>query len=105
PVAAAAAAASSAASPLAVSSTAIVLALARRRILRPLDQLFRRHGRPVLVLLDQLQADAAASLVDFLHPHVEDVAALDDVFDVCDATRADVRDVQQAVRSLLQLDE
>ena len=44
-------------------------------------------------------------LVDLLDDHVEHVAALDHVLDVADAARADVRDVQQAVGALLQLDE
>ena len=59
----------------------------------------------VLVLLDQLEADPAAGLVDLLDEHVEHVAALDHVLDVVDAARADVRDVQQPVGALLQLDE
>src|SRR5438309_7273928 len=79
--------------------------LARRCVLRPLDQLLRRHSAAVLVLLEQLQADAPASLVDLLHEHVEDVAAVDHVLDVSDPARAHVRDVQQAVGALLELYE
>ena len=37
--------------------------------------------------------------------HVDDVAAVDDVLDLVDPARADVRDVEQAVGALLQLDE
>ena len=59
----------------------------------------------VLVLLDELQADPAACLVDLLHEHVEHVAARDHVLDVVHAAGADVRDVEQAVGALLQLDE
>ncbi len=55
---------------------AILAGLARRGVLRPLDELLRRDHATVLVLLDELQADPAASLVHFLHEHVEDVAAL-----------------------------
>ena len=57
------------------------------------------------MLRDQLEADAAALLVDLLDDDVEHVAAVDHVLDVADAARADVRDVQQAVGALLQLDE
>ena len=57
------------------------------------------------MLRDELEADPAALLVDLLDDHVEHVAAGDHVLDVGDATGADVRDVQQAVGALLQLDE
>src|SRR5436190_15079756 len=102
-LAAVAAAASTA--PITVAARPLFGPLARRRVLRPLDQLLRRHGIAVLVLLDELEADAAARLVDFLNDHVEDVAAVDDVLDVADTTGPDVRDVQQAVGPLLQLHE
>ena len=57
------------------------------------------------MLRDELEADAATRLVDLLHDHVDDVAACHDVLDVPDAARADVRDVEQPVGALLQLDE
>ncbi|HTZ04647.1 MAG TPA: hypothetical protein VMB53_02730 [Gaiellaceae bacterium] len=57
------------------------------------------------MLRDQLQPDAAACLVDLLHDDVDDVAARHHVLDVADATRADVRDVEETVGPLLQLDE
>ena len=57
------------------------------------------------MLADELEADAAARLVDLLHEHVEHVAALEHVLDPLHAARADVRDVQQPVRALLELDE
>ena len=57
------------------------------------------------MLRDELQPDAAAVLVDLLHEHVDDVAAIHHVLDVSDATGADVRHVQQPVRALLELDE
>src|SRR5262249_44386622 len=89
----------------AVATWPLLLALARRRVLRALDQLFGLDERPVLVLGDQLQADASALLVDLLHLDVDDVAAGHDVLDVADAARADVGDVQQPVGALRQLDE
>jgi hypothetical protein len=46
------------------------------------------------VLRDELQADAAPLLVDLLDDDVERVAAGDDVFDVRDTARPDVRDVE-----------
>src|SRR5690242_14835855 len=98
-------AARAAATAAAVAPRALLARLARRGVLRPLDELLGRDEATVLVLLDELEADAAASLVHFLHEHVEDVAALDDVLDVVDAAGADVRHVQQPVGSLLQLDE
>ena len=57
------------------------------------------------MLRDELQPDPATILVDLLHEHIHDVAAVHDVLNVSDAARPDVRDVQQAVRALLQLDE
>src|SRR6476469_6483993 len=104
-LAARAAAAAPPATAVAVAARALLAGLARRGVLRPLDELLRGDQRAVLVLLHQLQADAAAGLVDLLHEHVEDVAALDDVLDVVDAAGADVRHVQQPVRAFLQLDE
>src|SRR5206468_11256561 len=82
-----------------------LFALARRRILRALDQLLGRDDGPVLVLGEELQADPAALLVDLLDDNVEHVATTDHVLDVTDAPRAYVRHVQQPVGSLLQLDE
>src|SRR3954470_19469301 len=85
--------------------TAVLAGLAWRGVLRPLDELLGGDHLLALVLLDELEADPAARLVHFLHDDVEDVAALDDVLDVVDASRAHVRDVEQAVGPLLQLDE
>src|SRR5438477_6048070 len=105
---AAAASTTAAATPAAAAAVTArwpLLALARRRVLRPLDQLLRLDEVAVLVLGDQLEADPAAVLVDLLDEYVEHVAAPDHVLDVADAARADVGDVQQAVGSLLQLDE
>src|ERR671930_615437 len=50
----------------AVAARALFLALPRRGVLRPLDQLLRLDEQPVLVLRDQLQPDPAARLVDLL---------------------------------------
>src|SRR4051812_7570775 len=103
PVAATAAAASAA---VAVAAARPLLArLAGRSVLRPLDELLGRHNLAVLVLGDELEADPAAGLVDLLHEHVEHVAAADYVLDVADPAGADVRDVEEAVGALLQLDE
>ena len=77
----------------------------RRGVLRPLDELLGSDDLAVLVLRDELEADAAARLVDLLHEHVQHVAAGHHVLDVTDPARADVRDVEQAVGALLQLDE
>src|SRR5206468_8774845 len=71
PLAVAAAAAAASPTPLAVTARPFLRPLARRRVLRPLDQLLRRDRVAVLVLQDQLQADAPARLVDLLHDHVE----------------------------------
>ena len=101
----AARAAAAAAASTVAAARAILLRRPRRGVLRPLDQLLRLDERPVLVLRDQLQADPPAGLVDLLDDHVEHVAALDHVLDVADPARADVRDVEQAVGALLQLDE
>src|SRR6185436_8953360 len=105
PTAAAATAAAATTTASAVARRAVLARLTRRSVLRTLDQLFGTDRVAVLVLLDQLEADPAASLVDLLHAHVEDVAAIDDVLDVTDTARPDVRDVEQAVRTLLELDE
>src|SRR5205807_10160303 len=100
------AAAASTASAVAIAPRASVVALlARRRVLRPLDQLLGLDERPVLVLGHELEADPAALLVDLLHDDVEHVAAGDHVLDVADPARADVRDVEQPVGALLELDE
>src|SRR5512146_975184 len=58
--------------------------LARGSVLRPLDERLRRDELAVLVLGDELEADAAALLVDLLHDDVQRVAAGDDVLDVRD---------------------
>src|SRR5437763_100864 len=107
-VASAAAPTAAAAAPTTAAAVAArrpLLALARRCVLGPLDQLLRLNEVAVLVLGDQLEAEPAAILVDLLDEDVEHVAAPDHVLDVADAARADVGDVQQAVGSLLQLDE
>src|SRR5579884_1295128 len=77
----------------------------RRGVLRTLDQLLRLDEAAVLVLGHELEPDPAAGLVDLLHDDVDDVAAADHVLDVRHPAGADVRDVQQPVRALLQLDE
>src|SRR5437762_4548268 len=102
----AAATAAVAATPAApvVAARPVLLRRTRRRVLRPLDQLLRLDEAAVLVLRDELEADPAARLVHFLDDHVEHVAARDHVLDVADPPRADVRDVEKAVRTLLQLD-
>src|SRR5205807_553229 len=82
---------------------AVLLGWPRRSVLRPLDQLLGLDHVAVLVLGDELEADPATVLVDFLHEHVQHVAARDHVLDVADATWADVGDVQQPVRPLRQL--
>src|SRR4051794_27811586 len=99
------AAAAAAAATIAVAARRALLTLARRRVLRPLDQLLGLDEVAVLVLGDELQADAAPILVDLLDDHVERVAAGDHVLDVSYAPGADVGDVEQAVGALLQLDE
>src|SRR6185295_6050044 len=88
-----------------VTTRTLFLRRPRRCILRPLDQLLRLHQRAVFVLRDQLQADPATRLVDLLHDDVEHVAACHHVLDVADAARAHVRDVEEAVGALLELDE
>ena len=55
-----------AAAAAAVAARPLLALLARRRVLRPLDQLLGLDERAVLVLRDQLQPDAAAVLVDLL---------------------------------------
>src|SRR5688500_18987158 len=90
------ASAATAAGPVASTTAAVAAwralrALARRCVLRPLDQLLRLDERPVLVLGDELQANAATLLVDLLHDHVQDVAPVDHVLDVADASGAHVR--------------
>src|SRR3954454_575074 len=69
------------ASAVAAAASAAVTAFAarlrrrtRRGVLRPLDELLGRDELAVLVLRDELEADAAPCLVDFLHDHVDDVA-------------------------------
>src|SRR5207302_5090122 len=106
-VVAARAAPATAAAPAAATIAArpLLLRRPRRRVLRPLDQLLRLDESAVLVLRDELEAYPAAGLVDLLHDDVDDVAAAHHVLDVRDPARADVRDVQQPVGALLQLDE
>src|SRR5262249_45153168 len=104
------AAASAAAAPatpaaLAVRGRTLLLARSRWCVLRALDELLGAHGAAVLVLLQQLEPDPAPCLVDLLHDDVEDVTPLNHVLDVRDASWADVRDVEQPIRPLLQLDE
>src|SRR4051812_28952815 len=105
PLALAAGAAATAAATTVTAGTAILARLARRGILRPLDELLRRDHGVAFVLLDEVEADAPPRLVHFLHDHVQDVAAGDHVLDVVDAAGPDVRDVEQTVGALLQLDE
>src|SRR5689334_12722625 len=87
-----------------VAARAVLLRRPRRSVLRPLDQLLRLNQTAVLVLRDELEADAAPRLVDLLDDDVDDVTALHDVLDVTDAARAHVRDVEQPIGALLQLD-
>src|SRR5690242_16614730 len=101
----AARAARTSAAATATAVTARLLRRTRRGVLRPLDQLLGLDEAAVLVLRDELQADPAAGLVDLLHDDVDDVAAAHHVLDVGDTARADVRDVEQSVGALLQLDE
>src|SRR5207244_9201166 len=82
-----------------------LLGRSRRGVLGALDQLLGLDERAVLVLGDQLQADPAAVLVDLLDDHVHDVAAGHHVLDVTNPAGADVRDVEQTVGALRQLDE
>ena len=103
--AAAAAVAPAAPATIAVTARPLLLRWAWRCVLGPLDQLFRLYERPVLVLGDELEPDPAALLVDLLHDHVEHVAAADHILDMTDPAGADVRDVQEAVGALLELDE
>src|SRR5581483_6708148 len=88
-----------------VAARAIFFRRPRRGVLRPLDQLFRLDEAAVLVLRYQLHADPASCLVDLLDDDVDDVTALHDVLDMPHAAGPDVRDVEQPVRALLQLDE
>src|SRR6266511_758941 len=99
------AAAAATAAAVAVAARTLLARLARRRVLRPLDELLGRHRLAVLVLLDELQPDPAARLVDLLDEHVEHVAARDHVLDVVDPPRPDVRHVEEAVGPLLELHE
>src|SRR5437588_2299350 len=90
---------------ISAAARALFLALPRRGVLRALDQLLGLDERPVLVLGDQLESDPAPCLVDLLDDDVEHVAARDHVLDVADTARSDVRDVEEAVGALLELDE
>src|SRR4029453_13859223 len=78
---------------------------ARRSVLRPLDELLGHDEPAVLVLGDQLQPDTATILVDLLHEDVDHAPAAHHVLDVRDTTRPHVRDVEEPVRALLELDE
>src|SRR5262249_43383577 len=89
--AAVAPAAAASAAPIALAARTLLALRARRRVLRTLDQLLGRHDGAVLVLGQELEADAAALLVDLLHGDVEHVPALDHVLDVADAAGSDVR--------------
>src|SRR3954454_1734450 len=100
-----AAAAASTAAAVAVPARRALLARPVRGVLRPLDQLLGLDDRAVLALRDQLEADPVPLLVDLLDEHVQHVAAGDHVLDVLHTAGAHVRDVQQAVGALLQLDE
>src|SRR5690242_20793831 len=104
-VAARPAAAPAAATTAAIAARPVLLRRTRRRVLRALDQLLGLDEASVLVLRDELEPDPAARLVDLLHDDVDDVAAAHHVLDVRDPARADVRDVQETVGALLQLDE
>src|SRR5581483_10236600 len=97
--------ASAAAAAAVVAARPVLLRGPRRSVLRPLDQLLRLDETAVLVLRDELEADPAPGLVDLLDDDVDDVAAAHHVLDVRDATGADVRDVEETVGPLLQLDE
>src|SRR4030088_2120274 len=88
-----------------VTARALFLRRPRRSILRPLDELLRLDESAVLVLGDQLEADATTRLVDLLDDDVDDVTSRHHVLDVADAAGTHVRDVEQPVRALLQLDE
>src|SRR3954454_25102303 len=72
---AAATAAVAATPPAVVAAGPVLLRRPRRRGPCPLDQLLWVGEAAVLVLGDELQADAAAGLVDLLHDHVHDVPA------------------------------
>src|SRR3954471_19144183 len=89
----------------AVAPRRTLRALTRRRVLRPFDQLVGLNEGAVLVLRDELEADATTVLVDLLNDDVEHVAAGDHVLDMADPPGADVRDVEEPVRALLELDE
>src|SRR5262245_61199704 len=97
--------ASATASAAAVATGTILLRRTRRGVLRPLDELLGSDHRAVLVLRDELEADPATGLVDLLDDDIDDVAAAHHVFDMRDPARADVRDVEEAVGALLELDE
>ena len=57
------------------------------------------------MLGDELETNPAPSLVDLLDDDIDDIAAAHHVLDVRDPAGADVRDVEQAVGALLQLDD
>src|SRR5918992_6146846 len=65
----------------AIPAGPLLALLARRSVLRPLDELLGHDEPAVLVLRDELETDAAPVLVDLLHEHVEDVATRDHVLD------------------------
>src|SRR4029077_1390509 len=68
-------------------------------------ELLRGLARDVRVV-GQAQADAAALAIDLDHAHVDLVAFVEHVLDALHAlSRRDVRDVQQSIGALRQLDE
>src|SRR6266511_5605015 len=87
----------------ALAASRALFALAGGSRLRALDQRFGLNERAVFVLGDQLEPDAATSLVHLEDFDVEDVAAGDHVLDVGDAARPHVRNVEEAVGAFLSL--
>src|SRR5437764_6253448 len=95
---------------VAAAAAAVAIALAARTAVASAagaDRGELLHGLPCdLRVLGQAQADAAALAVDLDDPHGHLVAAVEDVLDgVHPLARGDVRDVQEAVGALRELDE